>query len=130
MTLSVAIAFLWLEIILTPLFDGTIIPASVEHYTSLTVQGLDLSLFLPIGFVSGLLLYKNRNMGYLMSAVTLVFLCFLMTALVAKIIAMAMIGVNVVPVVFIIPSSLVLVIICTFLLFRRKKPEVALKFIL
>ncbi len=127
MTLSVAIAFLWLEIILTPLFDGTIIPASVEHYTSLTVQGLDLSLFLPIGFVSGLLLYKNRNIGYLMSAVTLVFLCFLMTALVAKIIAMAMIGVNVVPVVFIIPTSLVLVIICTFLLFRRIKPEVTSK---
>ncbi|WP_051205196.1 hypothetical protein [Salinimicrobium xinjiangense] len=125
MFLSAAIALLWLEIIVTPLVDGTIIPASVEHYTSLTVQGLDLSIFLPIGFVSGLLLYKNRNIGYLMAAVTLVFLCFLMTALVAKIIAMAMTGVNVIPVVFIIPTFLVLVIISTIWLFRKIAPGVS-----
>jgi hypothetical protein len=127
MFLSVAIALLWLEIIVTPLLDGTIIPESVAHYTSLTVQGLDLSIFLPIGFVSGLLLFKDRNIGYLMSAVTLVFLCFLMTALVAKIIAMAMTGVNVIPVVFIIPTFLVLVIICSILLFRKIEPEISAK---
>ena len=121
MFLSIAIAFLWLEIIVTPLLDGSIIPASVEHYTSLTVQGLDLSLFLPIGFVSGLLLYKNRNIGYLMSAVTLIFLCFLLTALVAKIIAMAMAGVNVIPVVFIIPTSLIFTIGCSVMLYRKIK---------
>lgn len=124
MFLSAAIALLWLQIIVVPLIDGTIIPQSVEHYTSLTVQGLDLSLFLPIAFVGGLLFFKNRNFGYLVSAVTLVFLCFLMSALVAKVIAMAMIGVNVVPVVFIMPTSLIIAIICTLLLFRKIKPGV------
>lgn len=117
--LSSAIALLWLQIIITPLLDGSIIPSSVEHYTSLTVQGLDLSIFLPIAFISGYLLIRNMNWGYLMSAVTLVFLCFLMTALVAKIIAMALTGVNVVPVVFIMPAFLILAIICTILLFRK-----------
>ncbi|WP_324719344.1 hypothetical protein [Salinimicrobium sp. HB62] len=125
MFLSTSIAFLWLEIIVTPLLDGTIIPASVAHYTSLTVQGLDLSLFLPIGFISGLLLWKNKDLGYLMSAVTLIFLCFLLTALVAKIIAMAITGVNVVPVVFIMPSALTLAVIFSFLFFRKIKPGIA-----
>lgn len=125
--LSAAIALLWLQIIVTPLFDGSIIPASVEHYTSLTVQGLDLSLLLPLSFTGGYLLIKDKNWGYLISAVTLVFLCFLMTALVAKIIAMAMIGVNVVPVVFIMPTALILAIICSLLLFRKIKPGISEK---
>lgn len=124
MFLSSAIALLWLQILVTPLLDGTIIPESVEHYTSLTVQGLDLAIFLPIAFVSGYLLWKDNNWGYLMSAVTLIFLCFLMSALVAKIIAMAMTGVNVVPVVFIMPIALVLAMICSILFFRRIKPGV------
>lgn len=119
--LSSAIALLWLQVIITPLLDGTIIPESVEHYTSLTVQGLDLSIFLPIAFISGFLLIKNKSWGFLMSAVTLVFLCFLMTALVAKIIAMALTGINVVPVVFIIPAFLILAVLCSFLFFRKIK---------
>ncbi|NJW51378.1 YfhO family protein [Salinimicrobium oceani] len=119
MFLSIAIALLWLEIIITPLLDGSIFPAAVAHYTSLTVQGLDLSLFLPLAFVSGLLLWKNKDLGYMMSAVTLIFLCFLLTALVAKIVAMAMTGVNVVPVVFIMPTALVLTLLFSFLLFRK-----------
>ena len=121
MFLSSAIALLWLEIIINPLLDGSIIPASVEHYTTLPVQGFDLSLFLPIAFLSGLFLIQKKDLGYLMAPVTLVFLCFLMSALVAKIIAMSLAGANVVPVIFIIPTSLVLAIICTLVLFRNIK---------
>lgn len=125
--LSSAIALLWLQIIVIPLLDGTIIPQSVEHYTSLTVQGMDLSILLPLSFTGGFLLLKNRNWGYLLSAVTLVFLCFLMTALVAKIIAMAINGVNVVPVVFIMPTSLILAIICSILLLKKIKTGISEK---
>lgn len=127
MFISSAIALLWLEIIVTPLLDGTIIPEFVAHYTSLTVQGLDLAIFLPLAFVAGYLLWKNRNFGYLMSAVILIFLCFMMVALVAKIIAMAMTGANVIPVVFIMPTSLILAIICSVMLFRKIKPDMAIK---
>ena len=116
---SIAIALLWLSVVIPPLIDGSIIPDAVEHYTTLTVQGLDMALFLPISFVSGFLLIKKKPFGYLMSTVTLVFLAMLMTALTAKIIAMAMTGVNVIPAVFIIPAILIISIICSLLLLRN-----------
>lgn len=98
-----SMAFLWLSVVVPPLLSGTIIPAETAHYTTLIVQGFDLAIFLPLGFVSGLLLLQNRPWGYLMASITLLFLPLLMTALVAKIIAMGMHGVNIIPVVFIIP---------------------------
>lgn len=128
MFLSSAIALLWLQIIIIPLVDGSIYPESVEHYTSLTVQGMDLSLLLPIAFLSGYLLWKGRSFGFMLSGITLVFLCFLLSALVAKIIALAMIGVNVVPVVFIIPPSLIMAVVCAVKFFRKMKPENSVKF--
>jgi hypothetical protein len=113
---SICVAMLWLGVVVPPLMNGTIIPDAVAHYTTLTVQGLDLALFLPIGFISGLLLIKKDKFGYLFATVTAVFLTILMTALVAKIIGMASTGVNVIPVVFIIPSIAVVSLICTLLL--------------
>lgn len=117
--LAVSIALLWLQVVITPLIDGTIIPKSVEHYTTLTVQGFDLSIFLPIAFLSGLLLIKRNAYGFLMAPVTLVLLSILMTALVAKIIAMALVGVNVIPAVFIIPVFMILAITCAWILIRN-----------
>lgn len=119
MFLSASIALLWLQIIIAPLIDGTIIPPSVEHYTSLTVQGFDLSIFLPVAFLSGYLLVKKNAYGYLMASVTSVLLSILMSALVAKIIAMAVVGVNVVPAVFIIPVFMMLAIVSAWILFKN-----------
>jgi hypothetical protein len=101
--MPVAIALLWLSIVIPPLLDGTLIPKATEHYTTLIVQGFDLSILLPVSIVSGLLLLRKKPMGYLAGTVTISFLPFLMLALVAKIIAMAINGVNVIPAVFIIP---------------------------
>ena len=111
-----AIALLWLSIVVTPLLDGTIIPLQVEHYTTLVVQGLDLSIFLPLGFVVGVLLIRQKKMGYLLAPVYFVFLSVLMTALTAKVYAMFMLGHSVVPVVYIIPAINLLTILCTVLL--------------
>jgi len=119
--LSSAIGLLWLQVIVTPLIDGSIIPRAVEHYTSLTVQGFDLSIFLPIAFLSGVLLIKRKAFGYLLATVTLTFLVLLMTALVAKIIAMAHAGVNVIPVVFIIPIFDLLALVSAMVLFKHMK---------
>lgn len=118
---SIVIALLWLSVVIPPLIDGSVIPDAVQHYTTLTVQGLDLALFLPISFVSGFLLIKKKPFGYLMSTVTLVFLPMLMTALTAKIIAMALEGVNVIPAVFIIPSILTISIVSSMLLLKNIK---------
>jgi hypothetical protein len=118
---SITIGLLWLSVIVPPLLNGTIVPAQVQHYTTLTVQGLDLGLFLPISFVSGFLLIKKDKFGYLAGTVTLVFLPLLMTALVAKLIGMASTGVSVIPAIFIIPGILIIALICCFIQIKNIK---------
>lgn len=113
------IALLWMSVVVPPLIDKTIVPLSVQHYTTLTVQAFDLSLFLPISFVSGLLLIRKHKFGFLMAPVYLVFLSLLMTALIAKIVAMALAGVNVVPAIVIIPCIAFVSIGCGFILIRN-----------
>ncbi|OFY44309.1 MAG: hypothetical protein A2X18_01500 [Bacteroidetes bacterium GWF2_40_14] len=116
---SISIALFWLSIIVPPLIDGSVYPDSLDHYTTLIVQGMDLGLLLPIAFVSALLLIKRRPLGYLFAPTYLVFLSILMTALTAKIIAMAINGVNVVPAVFIIPLFNILSLICVIMLLKN-----------
>ncbi|TXK37007.1 hypothetical protein FVR03_16125 [Pontibacter qinzhouensis] len=111
-----SIALLWLSVVVTPLLDGSIIPLQVDHYTTLVVQGLDLSLFLPIGFVAGLLLIQEKKIGYLLAPVYFVFLSLLMTALSVKIYTMGMLGFSIEPAVYIIPTINVLTIVATALL--------------
>lgn len=111
---SLIIALLWLSIVVPPLLDGTIIPEQTEHYTTLVVQGLDLALLLPLGVVAGILFIRKLAMGYLLAPIYFVFLSILMTALSAKVIAMALLDYNVIPVIFIIPTFNILVLTCTF----------------
>jgi hypothetical protein len=115
---SASVALLWLSIVVPPLLDGSIIPVQVEHYTTLIVQGLDLAILLPATFLSGLLMLRRTSMGYLLGTVILVFLSLQMTALVAKIVAMAMLGQNVIPVVFIIPLFNIAAICCAVITFK------------
>ena len=116
---ALCITLLWLSVIVPPLIDQTIVPLAVQHYTTLTVQAFDLSLFLPISFVSGFLLIKKHKFGFLMAPVYLVFLSLLMTALIAKIVAMANAGVNVMPAIVVIPCIAVISIICAFILLKN-----------
>ncbi|MBW6477908.1 MAG: hypothetical protein K0B37_00645 [Bacteroidales bacterium] len=58
-------------------------------------------------------------MGYLATITYMVFLSSLMTALTAKIIAMANHGVNVIPVVFIIPVINLITITCAALMIKN-----------
>lgn len=118
---AACIAFLWLSIIIPPLIDGSIVPIQVEHYTTLIVQGFDLSLLHPIAFVSGFLFLRKKRYGYLLAPVYLVFLSILMTALTAKIIAMDILGYNVIPVIFIIPVFNLTAIIGTILTLKGIK---------
>jgi hypothetical protein len=118
---AVAIAMLWLGIIIPPLLDGTIIPPQVEHYTTLVVQGLDLALFLPISFVAGLLVIRKKPFGYLLTPTYLVMLSLLMLALTAKLIGMASLGYNVIPAIFIIPIFALAAITLAVLIVRNMK---------
>jgi hypothetical protein len=120
---AVAIAFLWLGIVVPPLIDGSIYPLELNHFTTLIVQGFDLGLLLPVSFVIGFLLFRKKKPGYIYSTIYLGFLSLLMTALTAKIIAMAINGVNVVPVIFIIPTFNLITVICTFYMIKGIQTE-------
>ncbi len=117
-----SIAFLWLGVVVPPLLDGTIYPIALEHYTTLIVQGMDLGLLLPLSIVSGLLMYRKSEMGYLYGPVYLIFLAFLMTALTAKIIAMGLAGISIIPVVFIIPTITIITITLVIQILRSIQP--------
>ena len=110
---SVSIAFLWLNIVVPPLLTGQVVPVEAEHYTTLIVQGLDLGILLPAAFISGISWIRRTRMGYLFAPVYFIFLSLLMTALSAKVIAMFILGYNVVPVIFIIPTFNILTVTCT-----------------
>lgn len=120
---AIIIALLWLSVIVPPLLDGSVYPVQLQHYTTLIVQGFDLGLLLPVSFVAGWLLYKKRPLGFLTATPYIVFLSILMTALTAKIIAMAMTGVNVIPAVFIIPAINLLTILAAILMIKKVKVE-------
>ena len=120
---SVIIALLWLGVIIPPLINGRIYPPDLEHYTTLIVQGFDLGLLLPIGFIAGWLLYRRKGHGLLIGTTYIIFLCFLMSALSAKIVAMAIQGVNVIPAVFVIPVINTLAILCAILLLKNVKEK-------
>jgi hypothetical protein len=101
------------------LLNGTIVPVQVEHYTTLIVQGLDLGILLPAAFITGLLFIRKKPIGYLLGPIYLVFLSLLMCALTAKVTAMAILGYNVIPVVFIIPIFTLITIACTVIILRN-----------
>jgi hypothetical protein len=102
---SVAIALMWLGRVVPPLLDGSIYLVDLQHYTTMIVQGFDLGLLLPVSFVAGILLVRKKPMGYLTAVPYIVFLSILMTALSAKIIAMGISEVNIIPEVFIIQTQ-------------------------
>lgn len=115
---SIAIGFLWLSRIVGPLLKGTY-PIELEHYTTLIVQGLDLSILLPAAFLSGLLIIKKDKLGYLFAPIYIVFLSILMTSLTGKILGQLLIGVDVGPVIYIIPSINLISWVCTVLFLRN-----------
>ena len=114
-----AIGMMWLGRIVPPLLDGSVYPQGVQHYTTMIVQGFDLGLLLPISFVSGRLLMQKKPVGYLTATPYIVFLAILMTALTAKIIAMGIHGVNIIPAVFIIPAINLTTIGCAWAMLKN-----------
>jgi len=115
------IALLWLQVVVPPLLDGTIIPKEVQHYTTLIVQGFDLGLLLPLCIVTAVLFLKRNPLGFMLAPVYLVFLSILMTALLAKLIAMSIVGVPGGPALVIIPVIMLFAYFCAYKTLREIK---------
>lgn len=118
---AVLIALLWLQLVVPPLLDGTIIPTAVEHYTTLVVQGMDLGYLLPLSFLSGVWLARREARGIALGTVYLVFLSLLMTALSAKLVGMAIVGAPVMPAIVIIPVINLITIVFAVRMLRAIK---------
>lgn len=115
------VGLLWLSVVLPPIFDGTMYPKELQHYTTLIVQGFDLGLLLPMAFVAGTLAIRKNRFGFLFTPIYMIFLSLLMTALVSKILFMAGEGQNVIPVIFIMPIIALISILFSFLLLKNIK---------
>lgn len=124
---AIIIALMWLKVIVRPLLDGTIYPSELEHYTTLIVQGLDLSILLPASFLSGFLLTKRTTFGYLLAPVYIIFLSLLMTALTAKVFGMTLHGVETGPAIVIIPLINAVAILFMIIVIRNIKEKIGME---
>jgi hypothetical protein len=115
---AISIGLLWLSIVVPAAINGTI-PTQVEHYTTLIVQALDLAIGLPVAFIAGVLVINKRAFGFKLASVYIVFLSLLMIALNAKIVALASLGFNVVPVIFIIPAFAIISILLAIITLKK-----------
>ena len=117
------IGVMWFGVVVPPLLDGSIYPADLYHFTTLIVQGLDLSILLPASFIAGFLFLRRRRYGYLLAPMYLVFLSLLMTALSAKVVGMTLTGVEAGPALVIIPSITAIATLCAGLTLKSIHPE-------
>jgi hypothetical protein len=65
------VSFAWLGRIV-PALSANRPPLGLESYTTLVIQALDLGLVVPIAVLSGILLWKGKAWGYMLSSVVLI----------------------------------------------------------
>ncbi len=128
--LGVSIGLLWIGKIVPALINGTI-PVGLEQYTTLVIQGMDLGFVVPTAILSGILLIKKNNYGYLFSSVIIIKGVAMLTSLSAMIISQAIAGVKMSIIeIIMFPMFNILIIICLIILFKNilpiKKQKIAL----
>lgn len=96
-TISMAtlLSVMWLSIIIQSLLSG-VAPASLEDYTTLGIQALDLAVLAPAAIISGVLLLKRKPWGYTLMPIVMVKISLLGTAILSMIYFMMQKGVSVV----------------------------------
>lgn len=118
---GIVIGLMWLGIIIPPLIDGTV-PSELEHYTTLTIQALDLGFVLPAIIISGILLIKRKSFGYLLSSVLIIKVIAMLIAVSAMSIGMIMAGVKVELIqILIFPLFGLVSIFCLILILKNTK---------
>jgi hypothetical protein len=69
--IGVFLVMAWLGRVLPPILQGSV-PASIDIYSTLPVQALDMGLLAPAAIGGGLALWKKKPAGYLLAGVILV----------------------------------------------------------
>ena len=108
------VCLLWLGMLVPSIKKA---PALLEQYTTFVIQALDLGFVVPAAILSGILLIKNKSLGYLLASTIIIKGATLLLALVMMIIFMIMSGIDV-PLIQIIvfPLCALLCIINLFIL--------------
>jgi hypothetical protein len=118
------LGLMWMKMIITPLISGTV-PSELEHYTTLTIQALDLGFVVPTAILSGILLIKRRSFGYLLATVISIKETTLLAAITAMIISQEAAGIHVGGAVIAAFSLFDLIIIaCLVIIIRNVKENV------
>ena len=68
-------------------------PFSLESYTTLAIQVLDMGIIIPVSFLSRVLIWKQHPWGYMLSSIMLVFGLTMFIAIIAMIIMESLAGV-------------------------------------
>jgi hypothetical protein len=103
--IAIAIALLWLGLIIPPLMRGER-PAALENYTTLVIQALDLGVIVPLAAITGNLLLKREAWGYTLASLVLIKGITLGTGVLSMVLFMAMDGVEIV-----IPQAIAFVVL-------------------
>lgn len=119
--IGISIGLLWFGRIVPPLLAHSV-PPSLEHYTTLPIQALDLGFIVPIAIISGVLIIKRRPFGYLLSAVITIKGITMLTSITAMIIGQILVGVKVnFAEIIIFPIFNLIIIYCMFLIMKNIK---------
>lgn len=90
--IGIAIGLMWFGKIAQALKMRTA-PDGLEHYTTLVIQGMDLGIVMPFAILSGILLIKKNNYGYLMSSIIIVKGFSMLTTITVMMISMMLSGI-------------------------------------
>ncbi|NYB51095.1 MAG: hypothetical protein HVN35_00820 [Methanobacteriaceae archaeon] len=88
------LAFMWLSMIIQSILTG-IAPASLESYTTMVIQALDLGVLVPAALISSVLILKDRPRGYALMSIMIVKMSLLGTAILSMIYFMFQSGVSI-----------------------------------
>ncbi|MFL2094699.1 hypothetical protein [Marinilactibacillus psychrotolerans] len=87
---GMAIGLMWLARLLPALSTG--IPDGLEHYTTLPIQALDLGIIVPATIISGILLYREKTLGYLLNPIIIIKGITILMAIDAMVISLSLNG--------------------------------------
>ena len=67
----------------------------LEHYNTLVIQALDLGIIVPVAVMSGMMIIKKKDFGYLLSSIIIIKGLTMLTAITAMLVGRMNAGVEV-----------------------------------
>lgn len=95
--IGIMVTLLWVGKII-PSLTMDEIPSGLDHYTTLVIQALDLGIIVPSAIMSGILLIKKNNYGYLLSSIIIIKATALFSSMSAMVFGQLLSGITISPI--------------------------------